>query len=63
MVLILDSSSEHIAITCEGKQDFSEIKFRFATDIDLIKCLKQIKLPISFHTCAPIFELLSNMAP
>ena len=34
--------------------------FKFATYVDLNKCLKQIKLPISLRTCAPITELPSG---
>ena len=40
--------------TYEEKRDFFEINFRFATALDLNKCLKQIKLTISLHACAPI---------
>ena len=44
--LILDVSS------CAGNKTFFEIHFKFA--LDLMKCRKQIKLPIARHTCAPI---------
>ena len=30
---------------------------KFASAVDLTKCLEQIKLPISLHTCAAISEL------
>ena len=30
--------------------------------VDLNKCHQQIKLPLSFYTCTPITELLSNMS-
>ena len=40
--------------TWEGYQEFLISNFIFATAIDLYKCLKQIKLPISLYTCAPI---------
>ena len=31
-------------------------------NLDQNNCLKQIKLPRSFHNCAPISELLSNIS-
>ena len=40
--------SEHVV-------HFSEINFSFATALHLNICLKQIKFPISLHTCAPIY--------
>ena len=43
LVLILDNNSEHVARACEGNQHSPEIKFTFATAIDLKKCLKQIR--------------------
>ena len=36
-----------------GKQAFSKI----VSAVDLNKCLKRLKIPISPHTCAPISEL------
>ena len=36
--------------------------FKFLHGVDLNKCLTQIKLPISLHTCAPTSELLSNIS-
>ena len=45
---------------CEEKQDISEVNFKFAIALDLKNCAKQIKLPISLHTCAPFSELPSN---
>ena len=44
--------------THEGKLVFSVEKTRFATGLDLIKCLKQILL----LTYAPIFELPSKIS-
>ena len=35
---------------------FLEKKNRFVTALDLIKCLKQIKLHKFLLTCGPIFE-------
>ena len=32
----------------------------FVTDVYLNRCLEQIELPMSLHTCAPVSELLSN---
>ena len=32
---------------------FKKINFKFAIAVDLNKCLKQIKLLISFFTCTP----------
>ena len=43
--------------TSEGNPDFPEIDFIIATALDLNKCFKQIKLPVSNPTSAPIFEL------
>ena len=39
----------------------SEKKIRFVTDVDLIKCLKQIKHQRLLLTCTPISELPSNI--
>ena len=55
MVLILDGNSEH-------ELRVKENNFKFITAVDLNKCLKQIDLPISLHTCEPISELLSNVS-
>ena len=46
--------------TCEGKHVFFKIDLKFETAVDLNKCLKQIKLPISTYSCAPISELPSD---
>ena len=47
MVLICDGNPEHGA-HAKGQQNFSEKqKPRFVTTLDLNKCLKQIKSPIS----------------
>ena len=48
--------------TQDGIHDNSEINFRFATNLDLSKCLKQIKLPISLHARTPISELPSDIS-
>ena len=37
-------------------------KIRFAAALHPNKCLNQIKLPISSHTCAPISELTSDIS-
>ena len=37
-------------------------KNRFGTAVDPNKCLKQIKLPRSLHTWAPISDLPSNIS-
>ena len=34
----------------------------FETAVDLNNCLKQIKVPISIHTCAFISDLPSNLS-
>ena len=44
-----------------GKQEFSEMNFRFATALDLKKCFEQIKLLISHPTCAQKSELPTNI--
>ena len=46
--------------TREGEQAFK--KNKFGTAVDLNKCLKQIKLPSSLHTWAPISDLPSNIS-
>ena len=51
--------------TCEGKQVFFKIKFKYATVADLNKCNSQIKFPTSFYPCALISGLpfdISTMA-
>ena len=48
--------------TCEEKHDFSKNKFQICDCPRSKKCLKQIKLLISLHTCAPISELPSNIS-
>ena len=53
MVLILDGNSEDVAHICRKTDVFSKINGRFATFVDLNKCLKHIKLPISLHMFAP----------
>ena len=40
---------------------YTEIDLIFATELDINKCLKNIKSPISRHRCAPISDLPSNM--
>ena len=44
------------------KDRFFREKNRFVTALDLIKCLKQIKLQILLLTCSPISELTSNIS-
>ena len=44
-----------------GKTALFWMNVRFATAFDLNKCLNQIKLPITPHTCA-IFELPANIS-
>ena len=48
--------------THEGKHDFSEMNFKFATALDRNNCLNQIKLPNSLHMCAHISELPSHIS-
>mgnify|MGYP001180615920 FL=1 len=36
--------------------------FKFATSVDLNEYLKQIKISILLHTCAPIFEIPSTIS-
>ena len=57
---ILDSNSEHVA-KHEGKQILLEEKILSVIDLDLIKCLKQIKYHILLLAFAPISELPSHM--
>ena len=40
---------------------FSQKFFRFPTSVDLNKCLKHVKVTISFDFCAPFSELPSNI--
>ena len=48
---------------CEIKAGLcKEPKKLFETALDLNACLIQIKLPISVHTCVPIFKLPSNIS-
>ena len=54
--------TQNILRMCKDKKDFSDIKFGYPTILDLNKCLKQIKLQISLRTCAPIYELPSNIS-
>ena len=59
MVLIPDGNSEHGAhMRINRSTGLYKTNFQFATALDLKKCLKQIKIPISLHTCAPMSELL-----
>ena len=37
-------------------------KIRFVTDLDLIKCINQIKLQILLLSCTPISEIPSNIS-
>ena len=60
MVIMLDGNTEHIAQPC-SKKGILKNNFKFSTDVDLSKCLKQIKLPILLYTCAPFSELPSNI--
>ena len=41
-----------------GGKSFFLNNFKLVTVVDQNKCLKQIKLKILLHACAPIFELL-----
>ena len=53
--------------TCEGKQIFVKniliFFYKFATSVDLIKCLKLSKPPSSLLTCAPASESPSYILP
>ena len=44
---------------CEEKKVFGDINVKFATNIYINNCLKQIKLPNWIHTWTPISELPS----
>ena len=61
-VLILDGNSEDDAHALWKICIFGEQKIRFVTDLDLIKCLEQIKYQRLLRTCASISELLSNIS-
>ena len=54
--------TQNVLRTCKEKQVYSEMNFNFPTALARNKCLKQIKLPISLHTCAPISELAINIS-
>ena len=54
--------TQNMLRTCEENRTFSTEKNRFATALDLNKCIKQIKLPILRRTCAPFFEVPSNIS-
>ena len=60
--IILDGNSEHIAHACMKENYYFLKKIRFMTSLGLDICLKQIKLPRSLHTCAPIAFLPSNIS-
>ena len=47
---------------CERKWVFSEIKIRYLTALDLIKCLKKFKDQRLLLKCAPISELPPNIS-
>ena len=44
-----------------GFRPFLYDKFDTAVDVDVNKCLKQIKSPVSVHTCSKCSELPSNI--
>ena len=54
--------TQNMVRMCEGKYVFLKIKFKFATTVDVNKCLTQIKLPISLYKCAPISKLPSHIS-
>ena len=54
--------TQNILRKCEGNHYISEEKCQIVTVPDLNKCLKQIKLPISLYTCAPISVLPSDLS-
>ena len=60
MVLILEGRSEHFAYFWRKKLASLKVNLRFETSVNLNKCLEQIKLPITPHTCATIHRLLSS---
>ena len=45
---------------CARVKEVPFFDVKFVTAVDLNKCLKQIKLPISIHTCANISKLPSD---
>ena len=50
MVLILDGSSAYVAnVRIKQKKNIDDCA------LDVNQCLKQIKLPVSVHKCAPNF--------
>ena len=59
MVLKIYMVTQNRLRTCEGKQVFSEKTIHFVTGLDLIKCLKQIKLRRLLLVCKLISELPS----
>ena len=54
--------TQNMLYTCEGKSIFED-SFKCATAVYPNKGLKQIKLPVSFHTCAPIFQYHMILVP
>ena len=48
---LLDGNSEHV-MHVRKKTGMIKLNLKFAPAVDLVKCLKQIKLPISIQTCA-----------
>ena len=46
---------------CLWRKTFSDSFLHMVTAMDLNKCLKQIKLPKSLHTCASLSELPSTI--
>ena len=54
---ILDGNSEHVAHVGRKIGLFGEKEIKFLTALELIKCLKQIKLQRLFLRCAPISVL------
>ena len=47
VVVIEDGNIEHVAHVCRGKQIFLKINLKFATVVDLNKCLRHKNLRIS----------------
>ena len=47
--------------TLTGKHVSCVNKFKFATSVDPVKCLEEIKLPSSLYTCAPMSKLPTNI--
>ena len=54
--------TQNMLRTHEGIENFGFLKIRFVSGLDLIKCLKQIKLQRLLIPCAPISELPSNIS-